>query len=465
MRPARAILRPAAVAAALALAPAAWATDLLDTWRAAAAHDPEFAAARAASGVAPALARQATSLWRPSIGLEAGIAQAGDETAIRGAQFAAPGFGRSTGVAFDTSVTNGWSTRYGVVLRQPLWNAERDAQASQLRIAADGAGIAWQAAQQDLILRSVERYLALGVATRQVRLLADQEAAALQARTEAQDRFRLGDKPVTDVHEATARAESLTAERLGAQAALDLQRARFTDLTGMPAPPAPAVPGTAAPQPGDLARWLDRAAASSPDVLQAQARLRSAEEEVRKTAGSLAPTLDVLAQAGRERLTGHGDFGGASQLATRHAIGVQLSIPLSTGGWRGARQDESVALAAKARADLDRTRQQVAQQVRQAWLGLATGAGRVRALEAGWQAGLARLDATRTGLQAGDRTTMDLLNAQNDATSAELALLQARVQLFTDRLRLAALAGDLGEQQLAEANRDLVPAAAPPRDP
>ena len=69
-----------------------------------------------------------------------------------------------------------------------------------------------------------------------------------------------------------------------------------------------------------------------------------------------------------------------------------------------------------------------------------------------------RLDATRIGRQVGERTTQELLNAENDAASAELALLQARVSLLLDRLRLAALAGRLDEAQLQAVNASLLSA-------
>jgi outer membrane protein len=86
---------------------------------------------------------------------------------------------------------------------------------------------------------------------------------------------------------------------------------------------------------------------------------------------------------------------------------------------------------------------------------LSVATSRTQALEDGLQASLARLDATRTGLQAGDRTTLDVLNAENDAAAAELALLQARVGMLAQRLQLAATAGRLDESELASANRAL----------
>ncbi|HYA77017.1 MAG TPA: TolC family protein, partial [Burkholderiaceae bacterium] len=134
--------------------------------------------------------------------------------------------------------------------------------------------------------------------------------------------------------------------------------------------------------------------------------------------------------------------------ASSGMIGVQLTVPVFTGGYRTAQHEEALELAEKARADQERTRQQVARQTRAAWLGLTVGASRVDALAAARAATRARLDATRLGHQVGDRTTLDLLNAEADASSAEMNLLQARIGLLTERLRLAALGGALDEEQL-----------------
>ena len=62
------------------------------------------------------------------------------------------------------------------------------------------------------------------------------------------------------------------------------------------------------------------------------------------------------------------------------------------------------------------------------------------------------------GYEVGHRTTLDLLRAENDGAVAQLALAQARVGLWLDRLRLAALAGQLDESVLRMANADLQPA-------
>ena len=99
--------------------------------------------------------------------------------------------------------------------------------------------------------------------------------------------------------------------------------------------------------------------------------------------------------------------------------------------------------------------EQVAQQARSAWLGLTVGAGRIASLSQALASSRSRLDSTRLGRQVGDRTTLDLLNAENDAASAELTLLQARIELLMNRLRLAAVAGRLDEAWLQSVNASL----------
>ena len=438
---------------ALALAaPSARALDLMDAWRAALAHDPAYAAARAAHDAGATQTRQADALWRPAVALQAGVGAANADTTTRGARFSAPGFGSSSGVAFDTSIHGGTSTRAGIELRQPLFDRERDAQSQQLRLGAQQAEQAWDDAQAELMLRTAQRYFDLALAGEQLRLIERQLSAITRAQTEAQDRFKLGDKPITDVHEATARADGLRAQKLAVQTQLELSRAALADLTGLPPDDSA---GLALPtrlpddaDVGELNAWLERVAERAPMVQAAQLQLDNAGQEARKTELALSPTVELIARAGREQLTGNGDFGSARNRQTQGLLGVQLALPLYAGGARSARHAESVARFAQAQAELVRARQETAQQARAAWLGLSVGKSQVAALSAAAQASEARLDATRTGHEAGERTTLDLLNAENDAAAAQLALVQARVQVQLDGLRLARLAGTLDEPRL-----------------
>jgi outer membrane protein len=178
-------------------------------------------------------------------------------------------------------------------------------------------------------------------------------------------------------------------------------------------------------------------------------------QEAAKSSGTLSPSIDLVAQVGREQLSGTGDFGDASNRSANSVIGLQLVVPLSTGGMRAARAQEALGGIDKARAQAGRTRQQIMQQARAAWLGLAVGVGRIAALSQALVSTRSRLDATRLGRQVGDRTTLDFLNAENDAASAEYTLMQARIEVLTSRLRLAAAAGRLDEGWLLSVNAAL----------
>lgn len=452
-----------ALAATLALAVPAGAAELVDAWQAAQRNDKELAVARAAHAAAQPRRDQATALWRPNVGLTASVGVANSLTEVQGAQFSAPGFGSSTGVGFATSVTAGQTGRWALQASQPLYNPQRRAEQRQLALSADAAELEWQGANQALMLRTAERYFELALADETVRVLRRQATAVQAAATEAQDRFTLGAAPVTDTHEAKARLAGVTAQLLAAQTDAQLKRQRLADSLGEASTalaarlPAGMIEGIAA---RPLDAWLGDALAGNTGVLLQRLAGDVAAQEAAKYANGASAAIDLVAQASRDRIGGSGDFGSAGNTAANSMIGVQLTIPLFTGGYRDARQQEALRLADKSAAELDRARQQVAQQVRAAFLGLDSGAERVRALAQALEASESRLDATRVGREVGQRTTLDLLNAENERAAARLALAQARVGLWLDRLRLAALAGQLDEAALRAADADLEPVVA-----
>lgn len=454
----RNILRALALAIACG-ANAAAAADLIEAWQAAAQNDKDYAVGRAAQASAQPRREQAAALWRPTVGLTAALGVATSESETRGAQFSAPGFGQSNEVGFSTSVSNGTSGRWAVVATQPLYNPQRRAQQQQLTLSADLADLEWRSAGQSLMLRTAERYFDLALAEETVRVLQLQLDSVQRATTEAEDRFKLGAVPVTDTHEARARLGGIRAQMLAAQSDLQVKRSLLADSTGLNAatlsarlPAAQAVTQTRPLEP-----WLREADAANPTIRSQMLAVEVARQEAARYSLRSSASVDLVAQAGHDRLGGNGDFGSASNSGTNRLIGIQLTVPLFTGGYRDAKEAEALRMADKAAAEAERTRQQVAQQVRAAWLGLSVGAQRVQALDETLSASRARRDATQLGHEVGQRTTLDLLNAEADSASASLALAQGRAGLLMDRLRLAALAGELDEATLRSVNAELAP--------
>lgn len=445
--------------AALAAVQGAAAADLVAAWRAAQSNDREFAAARAERDAGATKREQGASLWRPSLQVSGTVGVANGDTSISGARFSAPGFGTVDGANFDTSINAGTATRWALQARQPIYSPERDANKRQLELSADVSDLQWQEAQQALMLRTAERYFDAALAAESLRVLQRQQQSVERALLEARDRFKLGDAPVTDTHEAEARAQAVRAETLAAESEITLKQAALSDLTGWSEAETSLLVLASGAAPQDLpplASWLADAKTGNLQLRMSSAKVEVARQEAAKYKSEVAPTVDLVASVAQDRLSGSGDYGSATNSQSNALIGVQLNVPLYTGGWRSARREERAHLVDKARAEGERAAQQVALQTRAAWLGLTVGASRVKALDEALRATRSRLDATRIGRQVGERTTLELLNAENDAAAAELALLQARVSLLINRLRLAALAGRLDEAQLQAVNASLL---------
>jgi outer membrane protein len=439
-------------------ATAASAADLWQVWQAARQHDPQGAVSLASRDAGATWHDQAAALWRPTLGLSASAGWTNAQSQMNGAQFSALNSGMTDRANFATSVNGGTATRWALNAQQPLYNAERRAQSAQLRIAAQASEHAWQMAQQDWMLQTAQRYFDVVQAERHLTLVQQQQQAVDKALTEAKERFALGDTPVTDTHEAQARAQALAAQAIAAGHALDMARQVLADVTGWPsqtwtlqAPRGVAVVSPAEP----LADWLQRAEQNNPMLKWLQAQAEAAQQDIEKHRAVASPTLDLVAQASHDRISGSGDFGSARNTQSQQMVGVVLNVPIYTGGWRSAKLQEATHLQAKARAELERTRLQVGQMTRAAWLALQSGQARLAALEAARTASQARLASTQLGRQVGDRTTLDLLNAQNDASAAELAWLQGQTDTLMAQLRLHALAGQLGDAQLQSVNTAL----------
>ena len=448
-----------ALLAAALFAPSAQALDLLQAWEQARQHDPQMQVVQATRSSVQAFEAQAQSLWRPVVMGSATVGAMSSETRTTGAQFAVGGQPPMPG-SFATSASAALSTRWSLQAKQPLYSPERQAQQAQLQHAA---GVAeWRAdlAQQQFMLLTVQRYFNVLLAERQLQVLKSQHVAVQRSLTEAQDRFAIGDLPVTDTHEAAARASGLQAQWLAADSELQMARQVLAESTRLPTetlkPLTPKAAESAAASP-PLDQVLAQVREANTGLRLKKAQWDVARQEVKKHQARGGITLDLVAQAGRDRLSGDGDFGPASNTQSQQMVGLSLNVPLYTGGYRSAKLQEAVSAQAQAEAEYELTVQQTQQQARSVWLALQTGPARLSALQASWKASTARLDATRLGRQVGDRTTLDLLQAQNDAAQSELGWLRAQTELLLTRLQLDALTGSLSVQSLQGLNAQLAP--------
>jgi outer membrane protein len=153
-----------------------------------------------------------------------------------------------------------------------------------------------------------------------------------------------------------------------------------------------------------------------------------------------------------DRLSGQGMYGSASNQTAQYMVGLQLNMPLSTGGMMEAREREALKQVEKLRYDQDAAELQIEQNVRDAWQSLSSAPARLQALAQSEKASKARLSATRQAHRTGARTTNEWLGAEHDAAQSELAVMQLRIQTAMDQLHLSAASGELSEAQLRQVN-------------
>lgn len=447
------------VLAASLASPSVQALDLLQTWEQARQHDPQMQVVQATRSSVQAYEAQAKALWRPVLMGSVSVGAMSADTSTQGAQFAVGGQPAMPG-SFATSASAATSTRWSLQAKQALYSPERQAQQAQLQKAASVAELRADWAQQQFMQLTAQRYFNLLVAERQQQVLKNQHAAVSRSLTEVKDRFALGDLPVTDTHEATARATGLQAQLLAAESDVQMARSVLAESTRLSVDalklhvPKTEWTPTAVPT---LAQVQEQVRQANTGVLLQKAQWDVALQELKKHERSGGITLDFVASAGRDRLSGEGDFGPSSNTQSQQMLGLSLNVPLYTGGWRSGKLQEAVSAADKASAEYDLALQQAQQQARSVWLALQTGPARLAAMKASWQASAARLDATRLGRQVGDRTTLELLQAENDAAQAELAWLRAQADLLLTQLQLDALTGAMSVQSLQALNAHLAP--------
>ena len=455
----RTALASGALAIALALPICAQAGDglsLTEAIVAAQTHDKEYLASQTLGESADALRAQASSLWRVHIVATGSVGKSNYLSKVAGAQFSQSSLGSYTGANFNTDINRGTATQWAVSAKQPLFNLARSAQSKQLKVAASMTDLQKSSAEQAMIVRISERYFDAQLAQQKLQLLSAQMVSTKKFAEEAKYRYDIGNRPITEVYEAQAQLARTQAEHYGAQSDLQLKLQRLQDAIGhVPsALPNSIVLKEPLPKLGELKLWLDKAQSQNIEIKMQTLAVQNAQAKAEEYALGASATLDLVGQVGRQKLTGNGDYGNASNRENTSMVAVQLTVPLYTGGYNSAKYQQAQAELKKAQLDLASADERVAQQVNGAWLGAQTAQLQVLALTRALKASEAQLDATKTGQEVGHRTLLDVLNAQNQTTNTRIQLESAKQNYVLSRLRLGALVQDLDVGVIAQMVKD-----------
>jgi len=433
------------------LAQRALAFDLLDAWRATLEHDAAYAAAAAEYRAGQEQGAQGLALLLPQLGLTSGQSRASQNQ-------------RSYADDPGRRLKNRTHSN-GVNLTQPLFDVARYANYRQGLIKQDIAEIEFKNAQQQLMLDVASAYFAV--------LLAQDTLAATEAAKRAMwnrwqqaiSEMELGSAMMTDVYEAQAGYDNARADEIQGQSELELARQTLARLSGLDAlqiKPLNTRMLLQEPEPATLQGWLDLALDASLKIRGKQRAWALAQQGLlEKRAGHL-PVLQFNAGYQETKNSEPDNRLPGPARARGTTLGLNLTLPLFSGGSTQSHVREAAARLDGARDQMEDARRQTREEVRRAWLGVSNGAALVRAQEQRLISARSKLEATRLGREVGVRGNLDLLRAEQDYSDVLKQRANARYRYLTAKLQLARAAGTLDETILRQANLALGPADASP---
>ena len=342
-------------------------------------------------------------------------------------------------------------------LRQPLVNMQRWLQFEQAKSMVAETEATLDRDLQNLVVRVAGAYFEFLMADEQLELVLAQKKMYTALVDAAKKGLAAGSGTRTDIDDAQARLDMASAQELEARQNQDQTRRQLEVLINQPVGsvaklnvPALKLVG---PQPANLGEWTLKAEKNSPEMKAMQARLDAARREVIKSQAGHLPTLDAIAQwsnSGSENIT---------RINSRYenkSIGLQLNVPLYSGGYVNSTIRQAVAEQTRAEESLEALRRDLGVRVHKEYRGVSEGVMRVRALEQAVRSAQQMLMSTQMSLKAGSRTQLDVLNAQQQYTLALRDLAQARLIYLMSKVKLASLAGDDAVASVDDVNASLV---------
>ncbi|PTC37513.1 MULTISPECIES: TolC family outer membrane protein [Ectopseudomonas] len=363
---------------------------------------------------------------------------------------------------------------YQANLSQPLFRADRWFQLQAAEATSEQAALELSATEQNLILQSAETYFAVLRAQDTLASTKAEEAAFKRQLDQANERFDVGLSDKTDVLEAqagfdTARANRLLAERAvddAFQALVTLTNREFRNIEGLQH----SLP-LLTPEPNDATTWVNTAAAQNLNLQASYFAVNAAEETLRQRKSGHAPTLDAVVsyQKGDNDSLGFSNSGlplspTYSSDVSQRSIGLQLNIPLYSGGLTSSQVREAYQRLGQTEQLRESLRRQVVQNTRNLFRAVNTDVETVQARRQSIISNQSALEATEIGYQVGTRNIVDVLDAQRQLYSAVRNYNDARYDYILNNLRLKQAAGTLSPNDLEALQQYLKPDYDPDKD-
>jgi outer membrane protein len=322
----------------------------------------------------------------------------------------------------------------------------------------------YRAAQQDLMLRVAQRYFdVLGAKATLEAGEAAKEAIGRQLE-QAEKRFEVGLIAITDVQEAQASYDSAVAGVIEAKRSLAAAQEFVREITGqyyeVLADAGPDIP-LISPNPNDVEQWVNTALEQNLTVEASRLAAQIARDEVSSRKSGHMPTVDFFARRSNDDRSADRDDKGflngepighlpADSDIWNDSIGVQLNMPIFSGGAVRSQVKEAGFQYRAAQERLERSARETEREVRDSFLSVNAEIARVQALAKSVESNQTALRATEAGFEVGTRTTVDVLDARRNLFEAQRDYARSRYTYVVNALRLKQASGTLGEGDIRE---------------
>lgn len=359
--------------------------------------------------------------------------------------------------ASDTGTGSSDITRYGLNLRQSLYNAENDGDIEIAEANTRAALARLNNARQSLLLRVAQTYFSILAAEDNVDFTYAERTAIARQLEEAQKRFEVGLIAITDVVEAQASFDNSEAQVILAENILENALQALVVLTADNSIRNLAPLGEdlklSLPNPITVEAWVLLALNNNLDLLAAQEDLNAARYERDKNYRNRYPTVDFITRY--QSVDSDGDLLGDSQL-DELSVRIELEIPLYAGGRLPAERTQAEAQFRAAQNTTLLQSRLAVQQSRTAYLDVVSGISQVKALKQAFKSSQIAADATEAGFEVGTRTSVDVLISLRETYRTQRDYAGARYQYVLNKLRLRQAAGILVEEDIKDANNSLI---------
>jgi outer membrane protein len=336
---------------------------------------------------------------------------------------------------------------YGAGAAISLYNRPSYFQLSAADAGINSADTGLQAARQDLIVRLLDAHLRYLKARADEKLYRDELSRVGKVLEQSEAFLKAGTGDIIAVYEAKARMDSAAADMVKTEGILRLALQNLASLTGIVVDGVKdiSVDKSSGPQPAELEWWVATMQQRSPALLQAKEDLLQAEEN-RK--GANAGHLPTLSGNGGYTVDKGSTF--LPKVETRQwYIGLQLNVPIYSGGETAARTRRALAGESERRAMLDDSQTQAIRRLKEAYLNLTYNQSLVEAYQRKHESSELQLKAVQKGRDIGTRTAIDLLNAEQTYAISRRDLTSALYDNVQRQIELKAAAGILNEDDLA----------------